>query len=128
MADPLVIAAISGAPAAIIFDRAITWLRNRRKDVADAELTTGNAWQTIVTELRDDIKDLRDRVTDLENELTRERDRNKTLENEVDRYKRIARSLARQVLKLRDALSAAKVDLPALPADIEDALTVIDLP
>jgi hypothetical protein len=46
----------------------------------------------------------------------------------VDRYKAYARSFAKHVIRLREALGKANVDVPTLPSDVEDALTIINLP
>lgn len=127
MSDAVLIALLSG-PAVVTLDRLITWWRNRRKEDAAADLTTGEAWRAIVSELRGDIADLRDRVKALEDEREQLLDRVKGLIAEVDHYRRIARSMARHVLRLRDALAATGADVPVLPTDVEDALTIIDMP
>lgn len=126
-ARALIVAGITG-PFAIAVDRALTWFRSRRKDNAEADLTLGQSWKQIVEELRRDIGDLRERVVSLETEVDRERNRAKGLEAEVDKYRTIARSLLRHVLRLRDTLAKANVEMPEIPPDIEDALTGIDLP
>lgn len=127
MSDALWVAILSG-PAAVTLDRLVTWLRGRRKDAAEADQTVGEAWRTIVAELRNDIADLRNRVDALEDERQTLLERVKALMAEVDHYRRIARSMARHVLHLRDTLNAAGADVPVLPTDVEDALTTIDLP
>jgi chromosome segregation ATPase len=128
MSDPALIALLSGAGSTLLV-QLIGWLRGHRKDNAVADRTVGEAWQAIVEELRQDVRDLRNRVTALEDELGRERDRVKALTAEVDRYKAIAKSLAKHVLRLRDELAKKNdADVPPLPSDVEDAMTVIDLP
>ena len=127
MSDAVLIAVLSGTGSTLLV-QLVLWLRNRRKDDAEADKTVGEAWQTIVTELRSDIADLRNRVTALETERTRLLDRIKGLVAEVDHYRRIASSMARHVIRLREALSAAGADVPTMPSEVEDALTVIDMP
>lgn len=123
-----VLLALLSAPLAILLDRSFAWIRNRRKDDAEADLTVGTAWQQLADGLRGDIENLRKRVDALEADLDKERERSKGLTAEVDRYRRIAQSLARHVLRLRDALGKANVEVPLLPSDVEDALTIINLP
>jgi predicted nucleic acid-binding Zn-ribbon protein len=123
----LIVAGITG-PFAIAADRLLTWARNRRLDNAAVGLTVDQRWQAWADELKGEVDDLRDRVGKLEEELDHERNRAKGLEAEVDRYRSIARSLLRHVLRLREALGKTDVDVPAIPQDIEDALTGIDLP
>lgn len=127
MSDAVLIALLSG-PAAVTLDRFISWLRNRRKVDAETGLTVDQRWQAWADELKAEVQSLRDRVVKLEQSLTQEQGRVKALEAEVDRYKRIAKSMARHVLRLRDTLSQVSGDVPSLPSDIEDALTIIDLP
>lgn len=128
MSGQAVLVALISGPIGGAVVAAISWLRGRRVDDAQADKTVGEAWQEIVAELRTDISDLRGRVDTLEGELRREQSRSKGLEAEVDRYRAIARSLLRHVLRLRDALGAQGADIPALPQDVEDALTSLDLP
>ena len=120
--------AAAGGLVTLVADRGLTWARNRNKDDAEAERTVGQTWQTIVQELRTDIEKLRERVDSLEDELSREREQKKALTAELDRYKNIARSLLRHVIKLRDALAQAHADVPAMPPEIEDAMTSVELP
>lgn len=127
MASQVLVALISG-PIGGAAVAAVGWFRGRRGEDAQADKTIGEAWQEIVSELRKDISDLRDRVDALEDELRREQARSKGLEAEVDRYRSIARSLLRHVLRLRDALGSSGAEVPALPQDVEDALTSLDLP
>lgn len=127
MSDAVIIALATG-PAVLIVDRVITWLRNRRKDDAEVGLTVDQRWQAWADELRGEVDSLRTRVTDLEASLSDERAKRRGLEAEVDRYKSIAKSLARHVLRLRDALAKFDGDVPVLPADVEDAMTIIELP
>lgn len=129
-----IITALISGPAGGGAAAAIAWLRNRRSEGAQVDLTVSETWQTIVGELRKDIADLRNelavergRVDDVEAELKRERDRAKGLEAEVDKYRSIARSVLRHMLRLRDVMAKARVDLPDMPPDVEDALTGIDL-
>lgn len=128
MSDAVLIALLSG-PVLLGLDRSITWLRNRKKDDAEAGLTIDQRWENYAEAIEKRVEGLEKRVEGLEADLERERQRNKGLAAEVDRYKRIAKSLARHVLRLRDALAAANGgEVPAIPQDIEDALTMIDLP
>lgn len=127
MSDAVIIALATG-PAVLVADRSITWLRNRGKDEAEAGLTVDQRWQAWADELKGQVDNLRERVTKLEDERETLLDRIKALVAEVDHYRRIARSMARHVLRLRDAVAAAGADVPAMPADVEDAMTVIDLP
>lgn len=127
MSDVIWIAILSGSGSALAV-QLVQWLRGRHKDEADVGFTVGQTWQSIVTELRNDIGDLRERVTDLEGDLDREREQKKALAGEVARYKSIARSLLRHVLRLREALAQTDLAVPPMPPDIEDALTTIDLP
>lgn len=115
-------------PLVLIVDRTITWLRNRRKDDAEAGLTVDQRWKQYADRIETRMKGLEDRVGELETQLEREQNRAKGLQAEVDRYRSIARSLLRHVLKLRDALGKAQAEVPDIPPDIEDALTGIDLP
>ena len=116
-----VAASVGGAIVA-----AINWLRSRRKDAAEADLTVGQTWQEIVTELRTDIADLRSRIDVLEDDLATERAETQRQRNEINRYRGIIRSLMRHVLRLRDELSKANAEVPPLPADVEDAMTDVD--
>lgn len=127
MSDAVLIALLSG-PAAVTLDRLISWLRNRNKIDAETGLTVDQRWQAWADELKDELKNLRERVSKLEDSLNQEQTRVKTLQAEVDRYKRIAKSLARHVLRLRDELAKHNADVPMLPSDVEDALTIIELP
>lgn len=115
-------------PVAVGVDRAVGWLRNRHKDDAETGLTVDQRWERLADQLSDDIADLRTRVGALEDERETLLNRVKGLIAEVDHYRRIARSMARHVLKLRDALASAGAEVPVLPSDVEDALTVIDMP
>lgn len=116
------------APAALIVDRLLSWWRHRRKEDAEAGLTVDQRWENYADKIETRMASLELRVTDLETERRQLRDRIKGLTAEVDRYKSIAKSMARHVLKLRDELAKANGNVPTLPSDIEDALTVIDLP
>lgn len=127
MSDALWIAILSG-PAAVTLDRFITWLRNRNKEAAEAGLTVDQRWQRWADELKGELDDLRERVVKLESERGKLLDRITGLIAEVDHYRRIARSMARHVLRLRDVLASTGADVPTLPTDIEDALTIIDTP
>jgi predicted RNase H-like nuclease (RuvC/YqgF family) len=128
MSDELWLAIVAG-PVVLALDRLIAWARGRGKDAAEAGLTIDQRWERYTDAIEERVKGLEKRVTDLEEELQREHERAKGLAAEVDRYKRIAKSLARHVLRLRDALAAATGgDVPDIPPDIEDALTIIDLP
>ena len=127
MSDAVIIALATG-PVVLIIDRAITWARTRKKDDAEAGLTIDQRWQAWADELKDEITALRSRVESLEQKLGDEREQRKSLTAEVDRYKRIAKSLARHVLRLRDELAKANVQTPVLPTDVEEALTIIELP
>ncbi len=125
--DRTLLGYLSG-PILLIADRLLTWARNRRKDNAEAGLTVDRRWEKLADAQEDRLTRLEKRVTDLEDERARLRDRIKGLIAEVDRYKTIARSMARHVLTLRDELARANGAVPLLPIDIENALTVIDLP
>lgn len=126
--DPGLVAALV-ALGTILLDRGIAWIRNRRKDDAEAGLTIDQRWENYANAQDERIQKLEERIATVEDSLAKERDRSKGLAAEVDRYKRIARSLARHVMRLRDELAKANgSDLPTLPADVEDALTIIDLP
>lgn len=127
MSDALWIAILSG-PAAVTLDRFITWLRSRNKEAAETGLTVDQRWQRWADELKGELDDLRERVVKLESERGKLLDRITGLIAEVDHYRRIARSMARHVLRLRDVLAATGADVPTLPTDIEDALTIIDTP
>jgi chromosome segregation ATPase len=122
----LIVAGITG-PFAIGVDRTITWLRNRRKDDAEAGLTVDQRWKQYADRIEARMKSLEERVDELEKDLEREQNRAKGLEAEVDHYRRIARSVLRHMLKLRDALSKAHAEVPEIPPDIEEALIGIDL-
>lgn len=126
--DQSVLAALVTGPTVIVLDRAVSWLRGRRKDDAEAQLTVGQAWQSIAEELRNDISNLRSRVERLEGENGILRDRLAAALAEVDHYKRIAKSFARHVLRLRESLANSEAEVPVLPSDVEDALTIIELP
>lgn len=126
--DQSVLAALVTGPTVIVLDRAVSWLRGRRKDDAEAQLTVGQAWQSIAEELRNDISNLRSRVERLEGENGILRDRLAAALAEVDHYKRIAKSFARHVLRLRESLANSEAEVPVLPTDVEDALTIIELP
>lgn len=120
MPDAVWLAIASGSGSALLV-QLVLWARNRRKDDAEAGLTVDQRWQKWADQLEDRVKKLEDeRETLLE--------RVKGLMAEVDHYRRVARAMARHVLRLRDALAATGTDVPAMPTDIEDALTVIDLP
>lgn len=127
MTDAVLIALLSG-PAAVTLDRLISWMRNRRKVDAETGLTVDQRWQAWANELKAEVQSLRDRVVKLEQSLNQEQSRVKALEAEVDRYKRVAKSLARHVLRLRDELAKGGAEVPTLPSDVEDALTIIELP
>lgn len=128
MSDAVLIALVTG-PAVLVLDRAISWLRNRSKDDAEAGLTVDQRWQNLADKYEERIGRLEDRVGQVETDLKREQNRAKGLEAEVDRYKSIARSLLRHVLRLREELGK-KGDgtMPDLPPDVEDAMTSINLP
>lgn len=126
--DAVYVAAATG-PLAILLDRIVGWLRNRRRDEAETGLAIDQRWANLANRLDQRVTELEDRVGDLEAELARERARAQGLAAEVDRYRRIARSLVRHVIKLRDALAVATSEpAPDLPADIEEAITTLDLP
>lgn len=141
MSEPIVVAALVTS-SFVLLERLVGWIRNRRKDDAEAELTVaetnltvGKAWQEIADDLRQDITDLRGRVEKLEDENGDLRKENGDLRSrlaaalaEVDRYKAYTRSFALHVLRLRDALGKGGVEAPMLPSDVEDALTFINLP
>lgn len=127
MSDAVLIAILSGTGSTLAV-QLVLWLRNRRKDDAEADKTVGETWQTIVGELKGQIEDLRTRVGNLEGERETLLERVKGLIAEVDHYRRIARAMARHVLKLRDELAKTASDVPPLPSEVEDALTVIDMP
>lgn len=128
MSAPDLIAAGVVSAAAVTLDRTIQWLRGRHKDSAETGLTVDQRWERYADQIETRMKSLEHRVDELEADLEQARDRVKGLTAEVDRYKAIAKSLSRHVLRLRDALARAGGTLPAIPADIENALTVIDLP
>lgn len=127
MGEPVVLAALISS-GLLLLERVIAWVRNRSKDEAEAGLTVDERWERLTNKYEQRISSLEGRVTDLETERNQLRERIKGLTAEVDKYRSMARQMARHVLKLRDALSSAHVDVPLLPPDIEDALTVIDLP
>lgn len=127
MSDGVLIALLSG-PAVVTLDRLVTWFRNRRKVDAETGLTVDQRWQRWADELKAELEDLRERVAKLEQERGKLLDRITGLIAEVDHYRRIARSMARHVLRLRDVLATTGADIPSLPTDIEDALTIIDTP
>ena len=127
MNNALWLAILSG-PAWITADKVIGWLRNRRKDNAEAGLAVDQRWERYTDQLEQRLGKLEGRVTELEKERETLLERVKGLIAEVDHYRRIARAMARHVLRLRDALANADTEVPALPAEVEDALTVIDLP
>lgn len=126
ISDALIVAAISG-PVAVAARDAVVWIRNRRKDQAEAGLTVDQRWERYADSQDERITRLEERVTETERELKHERDRSKGLTAEVDRYKRIARSLLRHVIRLREELGKASGEVPDLPPDVEDALTAINL-
>lgn len=126
MNETALLGLLSG-PALLIADRLLTWLRNRRKEDAEAGLTVDQRWKNYATKIEERVTELEGRVTTLEKERTQLRERIKGLMAEVDRYRTIARSMARHVLKLRDELARLNGSVLDLPTDIEDALTVIDL-
>lgn len=127
MSDVVLVAALTG-PGAIALDRAFAWIRNRNKEDAEAGLTVDQRWQAWADELKGEVTELRERIGKLEGSLEDERQKRKGLEAEVDRYKRIAKSLARHVLRLRDELARNRGDVPIMPTDVEEALTIINLP
>lgn len=129
MSDAVLIALLASPALTLLIDRGLRWvLRNRRKDDAETGLTVDQRWQAWADELKGEVDDLRDRVKALEDERETLLERVKGLVAEVDHYRRVARAMARHVLRLRDALAATGADVPAMPTDVEDALTVIDLP
>lgn len=127
MSDAVIIALLSG-PAAVTLDRLISWFRNRRKLDAEIGLTIDQRWENYTVTIEKRMTGLENRVAELEAELGAEQQRRKGLEVELERYKRIAKSLARHVLRLRDELAKGGADVPMLPGDVEDALTIIELP
>lgn len=127
MGEPVVLAALISS-GLLLLERIVGWIRNWRKEDAEAGLTVDERWERLTNKYEQRIRSLEERVTGLETERNQLRERIKGLTAEVDKYRSMARQMARHVLKLRDALSAAHVDVPLLPPDIEDALTVIDLP
>lgn len=121
--------ALGGGPAAtLLVDRAVGWLRNRRKDDAEAGLTVDQRWKAWADELKAEVEDLRARITKIEEERDQERQRVKALTAEVDKYRQIAKVFARHVLRLREALGKTGAEVPVMPSDVEDALTIINLP
>ena len=121
--------AIIGGPTMTLLAReGVSWLRNHRKDDAETGLTIDQRWERYTDQLEERLGKLEGRVTELETERETLLERVKGLVAEVDHYRRIARSMARHVLRLRDALAATGADVPTLPTDVEDALTVIDIP
>lgn len=127
MSDAVVIGILSGSGSAAVV-QIVLWLRNRRQDSAMADKTVGEAWQEIVTELRSDISDLRDRVGTLEDDLHRERQEAQHLRDQIKRYRAIIQSLLRYMLKLRDSLVSEGQQVPPFPQDVEDAMTDPGLP
>lgn len=128
MKDQTVLAALISGPIGGAVVAVGGWLRGRRKDDAEAGLTVDQRWEQYADRIEGRMRSLEERVSELETQLEREQDRAKGLEAEVDRYRSIARSLLRHVLKLRDALAKAHAELPDMPADVEAAMTSVDLP
>ena len=134
MSNAVILALLSG-PAWITADKVVGWWRNHRKDLAEADkvdaeagLTVDQRWQAWANELKAEVANLRTRVEALEGERERLLERIKGLVAEVDHYRRIGQAMARHVLRLRDALAGTGATIPTLPVEIEDALTIIDMP
>lgn len=127
VSDTLLVAAATG-PVAILLDRLISWLRNRNRDEVEVGALLDERWERYADRMDKRVDGLERRIDELETDLQRERHRAEALTAEVDRYRRIARSLVRHVMKLRDALAAATAEAPELPADIEEAIVTLDLP
>lgn len=125
--EAVYVAAATG-PVAILLDRLISWIRNRNRDEVEVGLILDQRWERYADRMDKRVDDLERRIDELDTDLQRERHRAEALSAEVDRYRRIARSLVRHVIKLRDALAAATSEAPELPADIEEAITTLDLP
>ncbi|MBO9523906.1 MAG: hypothetical protein J7518_20420 [Nocardioidaceae bacterium] len=127
MSDALWIALLSG-PVVLGLREGVAWLRNHGKEEAEAALTVDQRWEKLADQYEGRITALEERVTAVEDENSGLRDRLAAALAEVDRYRAIARSLLRQVLRLRESLATQGVEAPPLPSDIEDAFTSLDLP
>lgn len=125
--DAVYVAAATG-PLAILLDRLVGWARNRNRDEVEVGALLDKRWERYTDRLDQRVDELEERITELEGELSKWRARAEALTAEVDRYRRIARSLVRHVIHLRDALSVAQAEAPELPADIEEAIVTLDLP
>lgn len=125
--DAFYIAAATG-PAAILLDRLIGWLRNRNRDEVEVGVLLDQRWERYVNRLDKRVDQLESRIVELEGQLNTWRARAEALTGEVDRYKRMAKSLLRHVIRLRDALSSSAGEPPELPADIEELIVTLDLP
>lgn len=121
------ILAAAAAALGAALNQAIQWVRGRKGDAANTGLAVDERWQKYADNLEERLGHLEQRLDAVEQELERERSRAKRLTDELERYKDLAKSLARHVLRLRDALNRATGNAPPIPPDIEEALTVIDL-
>lgn len=127
MSDAVWIALLSG-PVSLGLDRLVRWLRNRRKEDAEAGLTVDQRWKNLADKYEERISALEERDRRRGEELVDLRGKLQGALAEVDRYQRYANSFARHVLRLREALANAGAEVPMLPSDIEDALTIVNLP
>jgi chromosome segregation ATPase len=125
--DAVYVAAATG-PVAILLDRLIGWWRNRDRDEVEVGVLLDQRWERYTDRLDRRVDELEGRVVDLEAQLNQWRSRAEALAGEVDRYKRMAKSLLRHVIRLRDALAASTSEAPELPADIEELIVTLDLP
>lgn len=121
------ILAAAAAALGAALNQVVQWARNRKGDAAHVGLTVDERWERYTNNLEERLGHLEKRLDAVERELENERNRAKRLTAELEKYKDLAKSLARHVLRLRDALNKANGSAPPIPADIEEALTVIDL-
>lgn len=122
--DTALIAGPLGAIAVLVAQ----WLITRRKANAETGLTIDQRWERLADEYGSrlakaeaDVRGLKDRVTELEHSLH-------ASERQVARLKQLLSSLARWALTIKDELIRAGGTVPAMPIDVETALTALDEP
>jgi predicted nuclease with TOPRIM domain len=105
---------------------ALKWMIERRRNNAETGLTIDQRWEKWSERLEErvtiaerEVTTLKDRVSELEDSLH-------ASERQVVRLKQLLSSLAKWALTLKDELLKAGGSVPAMPLDVETALTALD--
>lgn len=126
MNEATYVAAIAGPGGAIAVLLLRGWLE-RRKNAAEVGLTIDQRWERLAEGVTDrleaaeeEVSKLKERVTQLEEDLH-------TSQRQVSKLTGLLRTTLRWALTLRDEVMKAGGAVPAIPADVELALTTLEL-